>query len=199
MTEKERMLAGRLYKVDSELEKAHIIPKRLIKRFNSEDNEKIRAEILSELFSEIGKGCHIEPPFRCEYGKNIYIGNNFYANFECLFLDVNKIEIGSNVLLGPRVSIYTAGHPIDVDVRNELLEYGKPVKIEDNVWIGGSTVINPGVTIGRNSVIGSGSVVTKNVPPNTVAAGNPCRVIREIGEKDREYWKEKSREYYNSL
>ncbi len=197
MTEKERMLSGKLYRVDKELEMAHIKPQRLIKKFNATEDYLERADILKELFGSVDKNCYIEPPFRCEYGTNIYIGNNFYANFDCLFLDVNKIIIGNNVMLGPRVCIYTAGHPIDAEIRSSQLEYGKPVTIGNDVWIGGSVVINPGINIGNNVVIGSGSVVTKDIPSDVVAAGNPCKVIRKITEKDREYWQAQKDEYYS--
>ena len=191
------MLSGKLYRVDKELEMAHIKPQRLIKKFNATEDYLERADILKELFGSVDKNCYIEPPFRCEYGTNIYIGNNFYANFDCLFLDVNKIIIGNNVMLGPRVCIYTAGHPIDAEIRSSQLEYGKPVTIGNDVWIGGSVVINPGINIGNNVVIGSGSVVTKDIPSDVVAAGNPCKVIRKITEKDREYWQAQKDEYYS--
>lgn len=128
------------------------------------------------------------PPFHCDYGKNIEVGENFFANYNCIILDVAKVTIGKNVMFAPNVSIYTAGHPIHPDSRNSGYEYGIPVTIGDNVWIGGSVVINPGVTIGNNVVIGSGSVVTKDIPDNVIAVGNPCRVIREITEEDRKYY-----------
>lgn len=197
MTEKERMLIGKLYKVDEELEQAHIRPQKLIKEFNSAEDCTIRNDILKKLFGSVDKVYHIEPPFRCEYGINITLGNNFYANFDCLFLDVNKIIIGNNVMLGPRVCLYTAGHPIDAEIRSSQLEYGKPIIIGDDVWIGGSAIINPGITIGNNVVIGSGSVVTKDIPSNVIAAGNPCKIIRKINRKDKEYWEAQKNEYYS--
>jgi len=123
------------------------------------------------------------------------VGENFYANFDCIILDVNKVKIGNNVFFGPRVCVYTAGHPIDATVRNASLEFGKPITIGNDVWIGGNTVINPGIAIGNNVVIGSGSVVTKNIPDNVVAVGNPCKVLRSITEDDKKYWEEKRREY----
>lgn len=135
-----------------------------------------------------GEKVYFEPPFHCEYGFHITLGENFYANTGCVMLDVAKICIGKNVMFGPSVSIYTAGHPIHPDSRNSGYEYGIPVMIGDNVWIGGSCVILPGVTIGNNVVIGAGSVVTKDIPDNVCAAGNPCRVIREITEEDRPYY-----------
>ena len=136
---------------------------------------------------------YFEPPFHCEYGNHIEVGENFYANVNCIMLDVGKITIGDNVLFGPNVSIYTAGHPIHPESRNSGYEYGIPVTIGSNVWIGGSCVILPGVSIGNNVVIGAGSVVTKDIPDNVCAAGNPCRVIREITDADRPfYFKDRS-------
>lgn len=131
---------------------------------------------------------YFEPPFHCEYGNHIEVGENFYANVNCIMLDVGKITIGDNVLFGPNVSIYTAGHPIHPESRNSGYEYGIPLTIGSNVWIGGSCVILPGVSIGNNVVIGAGSVVTKDIPDNVCAAGNPCRVIREITDADRPFY-----------
>ena len=127
------------------------------------------------------------------------MGNNFYANYDCIIIDVAEVKIGSNVFFDPRVNIYTAGHPISAAVRNEMLEFGESVTIGDNVWIGGNTVINPGVTIGSNTVIGSGSVVIKDIPNGVVAAGNPCQVIREITNEDKEYWNKLKNEYYKDV
>lgn len=129
----------------------------------------------------------IIPPFYCEYGTHITIGKNFFANYNCVMIDVAKITIGDNCLFGPNVSLYTAGHPVYPDTRNSGYEYGKPISIGDNCWIGGSVTIVAGVRIGNNVVIGAGSVVTKDIPDNVVAAGNPCRVIREITEEDRRF------------
>ena len=131
---------------------------------------------------------YFEPPFHCEYGNHIEVGENFYANVNCIMLDVGKITIGDIVLFGPNVSIYTAGHPIHPESRNSGYEYGIPVTIGSNVWIGGSCVILPGVSIGNNVVIGAGSVITKDIPDNVCAAGNPCRVIREITDADRPFY-----------
>ena len=130
----------------------------------------------------------IEPPFRCDYGFHIFLGSGFYANYDCIILDVCPVTIGERVLLGPRVGIYTAAHPLDAAVRATGAEYGAPVTIGDDVWVGGNAVICPGVTIGTGSVIGAGSVVTRDIPPGVVAAGNPCRVLRPIGPADREKW-----------
>lgn len=127
---------------------------------------------------------------------NISVGENFYANYGCVIIDVCKVKIGDNVMFGPNVGIYTAGHPIDAEVRNSGLEFGKPITIGDNVWIGGSSVVNPGVSIGDCVVIGSGSVVTKDIPDNVIAVGNPCRVLRPITEDDKKYWRAERDRYY---
>lgn len=193
MTEKELMLSGNLYDSrDKELQADAARSRRLTRLFNNTTEEQIpyRITLLKELFGSTGEHISIEPPFRCDYGSNTFIGDNFYANFDCIILDVAKVTIGKNVLLAPRVCIFTAGHPIDAQTRNSFVEYGYPVVIGDNVWIGGNTVINPGVTIGSNVVIGSGSVVTHDIPDNCVAAGNPCRVLRPITKNDRQFWLE---------
>jgi maltose O-acetyltransferase len=196
MTEKEKMLSGKLYIAqDKELVNDMLKSRKITRLYNNttEKELKYRKKLLNELFEKVGKNIHIEPPFRCDYGCHISVGDNFYANYDCIILDVNKVNIGDNVFFGPRVCIYTAGHPIDFTTRNKLLEFGKPVIIGDNVWVGGNTVINPGVTIGNNTVIGSGSVVTKDIPDDVIAVGNPCKVLRQITEEDKEYWKEKLR------
>ncbi|MBM6584225.1 sugar O-acetyltransferase [Microvirga sp. BT689] len=144
-----------------------------------------RESILRELLGQIGKQVHFEPTFRCEFGRNIAIGNRFYANFDCVMLDGGTIEISDDVLFGPRVGIYTSNHAIDADERAAGGCYAKPVRISNRVWVGGGVQINQGVTIGDGAVIGSGSVVTKDVPAGVVAAGVPCKVIREITETDR--------------
>jgi maltose O-acetyltransferase len=148
------------------------------------------------MFKATGEDIYIEPPFRCDYGTNTTIGNNFYANFDCVFLDVAPIVIGENVMFGPKVNLLTPGHPIDAVIRNSGLEFGKKITIGDNVWIGGNAVVNPGVTIGNNTIIGSGSVVTKDIPDNVIAAGNPCKIIREITNEDKVYWEEEQQKYW---
>lgn len=194
---KERMLAGKLYKVDKELRENSNKAKALTRKYNSttETELDLRKGILNDLFGSVGEHIHIEPPFRCDYGKNIYIGKNFYANFDCIILDVCDVKIGNNVKFGSRVNIYAATHPVDPGVRITGLEYGKPVVIEDDVWIGGNVVINPGVTIGEGSVVGSGSVVTKSIPKYTIAVGNPCKVLRSITIEDKEYWKKEQEKF----
>lgn len=199
MTEKERMISEKLYMADDkELAEDFARAKRLTRLFNNttEEQESYRVELLKELFGKTGKNAFIQPTFRCDYGSNISIGDNFYANYDCIIVDVCEVVIGDNVLFGPRVCIYTAGHPIDADIRDTLLEFGKKVAIGNSVWVGGNTVINPGVTIGDNVVIGSGSVVTKDIPSNVIAVGNPCRVLREITEEDKAYWQAQADQYY---
>lgn len=201
MTEKELMLAGKLYTAhDEELAADCKRSRQLTRLFNNSTEEQgnYRVQLLKELFKKTGENIYIEPPFRCDYGSNITVGENFYANFDCIILDVNEVIIGDNVLFAPRVCVYTAGHPIDAKIRNSGVEFGTKVVIGNNVWIGGSTVINPGVTIGNNVVIGSGSVVTKDIPDGVVAVGNPCKVIRKITEADRLFW-QKQVEERNSL
>ena len=201
MTDKECMLAERLYMAgDAELVKARERAKRLTRQINTatEEQTEYRNRLFRELFGGIGDNFCIESSFRTDYGCNTYIGENFYANYDCIFIDVARIDIGDNVLFGPRVCLFTAGHPIDAGVRNTQLEFGKRIRIGNNVWVGGNTVINPGVTIGDNVVIGSGSVVTGDIPGGVVAAGVPCRVIREITEEDRAYWEKEAEAYYRN-
>lgn len=198
MTDYERMVSGKLYSVqDATLRKEHLRALRLTRLFNQTTEEEVerRTELLQTLFASTGKNIVIEPTFRCDYGSNIHIGENFFANFDCIILDVCPVTIGSDVLLGPRVCLYTASHPLDPDVRRSGLEYGSPIHIGDNVWIGGSSVINPGVSVGDHSIIGSGSIVTRDIPSHVVAAGNPCKVIRSLTDADRIYWEHLRQEY----
>ncbi|MCF8891227.1 sugar O-acetyltransferase, partial [Priestia megaterium] len=133
------------------------------------------------LFGSTGENVYVEPNIRVDYGYNIFVGENFFANFDCVILDICEVRFGDNCLLGPSVHIYTATHPIDPNERNSGKEYAKPIIFGDNVWIGGSSVINPGVKIGDNVVIASGSVVTKDIPNNVVVGGNPAKIIKKIG------------------
>ena len=194
---------GELYKLndDKELNEDFMRARRLTRLFNSMTEEQMeeRKEIIKELFKSTGENVHVEQTFHCDYGCHISVGENFYANYDCIMVDVCEIIIGDNVLLAPRVGLYTARHPIDAAVRNEGLEFGKPVIIGDNVWIGGNAVINPGVTIGSGVVIGSGSVVTKDIPDHVVAVGNPCRVLRKINEEDKIYWEKEREKYYQRI
>lgn len=194
MTEKEKMLNGEIYNSrDSGLIEMYHRARKLMKALNNLDaaqTEK-KDEILSELLGLKGNGVWIETPFFCDYGENIFIGENTFVNTNCIFLDNNKITIGKNGLIAPHVQIYTAAHPIKASERlnttkkydkngSSYLTYARPVKIGDAVWVGGNTVIMPGVTIGNNVTIGAGSVVTKDIPDDVLAFGNPCRIIRKI-------------------
>ncbi len=160
--------------------------RKILQRFNFADRSDfdLLAKIVKELLGK-SDGAWINPPFYCDYGSHIEVGKNFYANYNCTIIDVGKVKIGDNCMLAPNVAIYTAGHPIFPDTRNSTFEYGKEVTIGDNVWIGGNSVVCPGVSIGNNVVIGAGSVVVKDIPDNVIAAGNPCKVIRKITEDDR--------------
>ena len=163
------------------------IARRLTQELNTADRSDFGAikAIVKKLFGKADDTTFVNPPFYCDYGTHIEVGKNFFANYNCTFLDVGMIRIGDNAQIAPNVAIYTAGHPVHPATRNSAYEYGIDVTIGDNVWIGGNVVICPGVTIGDNAVIGAGSVVTKDVPAWTIAAGNPCKVIRKITEEDR--------------
>lgn len=197
MTHKERMLAELPYRgwMDG-LEEERMETKKKIWQYNNTcpDDVKTIGRLIREIIGVHGENITVEQPFRCDYGSNIEVGENFFANYNLTILDVAKVVIGKNVLIAPNVSIYTAGHPLDPEARNSGYEYGIGITIGDNVWIGGNTVINPGVRIGNNVVIGSGSVVTRDIPDHTVAAGNPCRVIRKLREEDKKYYY-KNREF----
>ncbi|OAX48432.1 sugar O-acetyltransferase [Paenibacillus sp. AD87] len=197
----QRLLEGKLYKTDDQIQEMKNKGRYLSRLFNqtSEEESSLRKDLIKDLFGRIGENYTVKPPFYCSHGSHINVGNNFFCNFNCIFLDLNTIDIGNNVFIGPRVSIYTALHPIDKEVRNTGLEYALPVVIEDDVWIAGDVVINPGVTIGKGSIVGSGSVVTKNIPENVIALGNPCRVHRTITDSDKEYWDIMLAEYKKSV
>lgn len=201
MSELTNMLEGKLYKsADSQLAQMRNKARKLCRQFNNTDETQIdeRIAILKQLFGAMGENSFVEPDFRCDYGCHIFVGDNFYANFGCVILDVNKVTIGNNVMFAPSVHVFTATHPTDPFVRNSGLELGLPITIGDNVWIGGNSTINPGVTIGNNCVIGSGSVVTHDIPDNSIAVGNPCRVIKSI-DVDKEYWLQQYNEYFEKL
>ena len=160
--------------------------RQLLQKLNFMDRSDFEgiAEVVKELFGR-SEEAFVNPPFYCDYGFHIEVGKNFFANYNCTIIDVAKVKIGDNCQFAPNVAIYTAGHPIHPDTRNSLFEYGKEVTVGDNVWLGGNTVVCPGVHIGSNVVIGAGSVGTKDIPDWSIAAGNPCRVIRKITEADR--------------
>ncbi|MBU3133116.1 sugar O-acetyltransferase [Clostridium gasigenes] len=183
MSEKQKMLNGEIYNAyDKDLIILRNKARHLTKLYNNTDPEETeeRINIIKKLFSKIGDNFEIEPPFLCDYGTNIEIGENFYANFNFLVLDDGFVKIGNDVLIAPNVSIFTATHLLDPKLRPKNADYTKSVTIGNNVWIGGGSIINPGIIIGDNSVIGSGSVVTKNIPANVVAVGNPCKIIKYI-------------------
>lgn len=180
---------GLAYICDDTIRKEQLQIKKLLRRFNKVMPFDIDEayKLIDEMGIKCGNNTYFEPPLYLEYGKHIEIGNNFYANTNFTILDVAKVTIGDNVFIGPNTSLYTAGHPLHFLSRNTGLEYGLPIKIGNNVWIGGSVTILPGVSIGDNAVIGAGSVVSKDIPNNVIAVGNPCKVIREINDNDLDY------------
>ena len=189
---KKRMQEGRLYlPEDEEIMHLQMLCLEKLYDYNAtrpSEYEK-REALLKEMFAEIGEGCYIEPPFHANWaGKHVHFGNNVYANFNLTLVDDTDIYVGDKVMFGPNVTVATAGHPIDPELRYQAMKYNIPVHIGENVWIGANAVVLPGITIGDNSVIGAGSVVTKDIPPNVIAVGNPCRVLREISEHDKKYY-----------
>ena len=180
-TEKEKMLAGEIYNCfDLDLDAERQRVDKYLKSYNQTETQPERQAILQYLLGHIGQNSVIEPPFYCVYGQNIYIGDDVYLNLLCNILDCNEVHIGNHVMIGPSVQIYTAAHELQAEARNKGMEVAKPIVIEDNVWIGGSAILLPGVKIGLNAVVGAGAVVSRSVPANTVVAGNLARVIREI-------------------
>jgi len=183
-TEKAKMLAGELYDpFDPELVQARNRARDLCQELNAtrEKDEEPRRSILKQLFGRGGESVWMQPPFFCDYGSNIFLGERVYFNFNCIILDVSVVKIGDFTLFGPAVQIYTATHPMNAELRRKQ-EFGKPIEIGSDVWVGGGAIICPGVKIGSKTVIGAGSVVTRDIPDGVFAAGNPCRVIREITE-----------------
>ena len=184
MSEEEKMLAGEIYDAnfDKELLEKRIWAKDLCQKFNNCEvaNIEEKKKILEKLFQKEIDIIGIEPSFYCDYGFNIYLGKNFYSNHNLVILDANKVEFGDNVFVGPNCGFYTSSHPLDYKLRNKGLEYAKPIKVGNNVWIGGNVCVLPGVTIGDNVVIGAGSVVNKDIPSNCVAVGNTCKVIKKM-------------------
>lgn len=189
MTEKEKAAKGLIYDAnnDPDLLSEQKRAKAILFEYNnlSPFQEDRKKEIITDFFGKTGHNFVIHPPFHCDYGYNIEIGENFFANMNLVILDGAKVRIGNNVFIAPNVGIYTAGHPLDTERRNQGLEYAYPVTIGDNVWIGAQVAILPGVTIGDNAVVGAGSVVTKDIPCNALAVGNPCKLIRIIGDEDK--------------
>ena len=188
MSEQEKMISGQLYNsTDEKLSEQRIKAKKFCRQYNNlePDNYEERKSILKKLLGKTKENFWIEPNFWCDYGYNIEIGENFYSNHNLVILDPAKVTFGDNVFIAPNCGFYTAGHPIDAELRNQLLEFAYPITVGNNVWFGGNVVVLPGVTIADNVVIGAGSVVTKDIPANVVAVGNPCKVLREITEEDK--------------
>lgn len=183
-TEREKMLAGEPYLAsDPELTRARVRTRRLMARFNASDPAamEVRAALLGELLGRVGPGVEVEPPFFCEYGSEIELGDGVFVNFNCVFLDPAPIRIGARTMIGPGVQLLTADHPRDAAERCAGPELARPITVGARVWIGGGAILCPGVSVGDDSVIGAGSVVTRDVPAGVVAAGNPCRVVRVLG------------------
>ena len=189
MNNLERRDAQMAYISDESVMEEQKVCTRLLQELNTVDRSDFDriGQLVKRLFGK-SEGAFLNPPFYCDYGSHIEVGKNFFANYNCTIIDVAKVKIGDNCQMAPNVAIYTAGHPVHPVSRNSAYEYGIEVTIGDNVWIGGNTVILPGVHIGSNTVIGAGSVVTKDIPDWVVAAGNPCKVIRQITEEDKRYY-----------
>lgn len=197
MTQYERMLNGLIYDpADEEIAKEQFLYLDRLWEFNQlkpSDYEK-KQQYMREVFAECGENCYIELPFRANWGgHHVHFGSGIYVNSHLTLVDDGHIYVGDKVMIGPNVTIATANHPIDPELRSRALQYNKDVYIGENVWIGAGVIVVPGVHIGKNSVIGAGSVVTKDIPENVVAVGNPCRVLREISEHDKEYFYKKER------
>ncbi|KAF1305722.1 chorismate mutase [Enterococcus saccharolyticus] len=199
-SEKEKMIAGELYfSADPELVADRKYAREQMRLINETEDKVIRGQLLKETFGHVENHAYVEPNLRFDYGYNISVGKNFYANYDCVLLDVCPITFGDNCMLAPNVQIYTASHPLHPVKRNSGLEDGSPVTIGDNVWLGGSSVIIPGVTLGNNVVVGAGSVVTKSFPDNVVIAGNPARIVKEIELEPKENTLEAQREKVDAL
>lgn len=203
MTQYERMINGLIYDPsDGEIMKEQMKFLDGLWAFNQLKPSQIaeKRAYMKEIFAECGENCYVELPFRANWGgHHVHFGNGVYANYNLTLVDDGHIYVGDQVMFGPNVTVATANHPIDPSLRERGLQYNKDVHIGDNVWIGAGVVIVPGVRIGKNSVIGGGSVVTKDIPENVVAVGNPCRVLREIGERDREYFYKNERIDWENL
>lgn len=188
MTELEKMIAGLEYcSADKYLEDLRSKSKDLCLEYNllKSNQETEKVNIIKKLFGKTGNNFGVTSPFYCDYGFNIEVGDNFFVNYNCVILDCAKVKFGDNVFIAPNCSFYTAGHPLDIERRNKYIEYAYPITIGNNVWIGGNVTVVGGVKIGNGVVIGAGSVVTKDIPDNVIAFGNPCKVFREITDEDR--------------
>lgn len=190
LSEKEKMLAGLAHQpYSAELARLRLETKERLFEYNTQtrpSDEAAKVRLISAIFGKAKNTPHVNAPFFCDYGCFIEVGENFFANYHCTILDSGGVKIGDNVMFAPNVSLYTVGHPLHSQLRNDGWEQAKPIVIGNNVWVGGDVVILPGVTIGDNVVIGAGSVVSKAIPANTLAVGNPCRVIRNITKQDRD-------------
>ncbi|MGN0848170.1 MAG: sugar O-acetyltransferase [Victivallaceae bacterium] len=187
----DKLRSGELYScIDPELQQRQQECLEVLYDYNhSRPGEtKRRVELLNKLLANMGENCYIEPPLHANWGCHTHLGNNVYANFNLTLVDDTDIYIGDSVMLGPNVVLATAGHPVDPELRRLVYQFNQPIHIGNNVWLGAGVIVLPGVTIGDNSVVGAGSVVTKDIPANVVAVGNPCRILREINEHDREYY-----------
>lgn len=187
---KEKMHSQNVYFFEDSIQKEQTKCLETLYDFNHSrpSESKKRQALLLELFAEVGENCYIEPPLHANWAKHTHLGNHVYANFNLTLVDDTHIYIGDYVMIAPNVTLSTAGHPIEPEMRKKIAQFNIPIHIEENVWIGANSVILPGVTIGKNSVIGAGSVVTKDIPANVVAVGNPCRVMREISDRDKEFY-----------
>ncbi len=192
MSDREKLHTGELYQpMDPDILKEQLVYLDTLNEYNAIPHVQLekREAYLKTMFAEIGEGCYVESPLRSNMGcRHVHFGNNVYANFNLTLVDDTHIYVGDNTMFGPNVTIATAGHPIDPELRERGLQYNMPVKIGRNCWLGAGVIVMPGVTIGDNVVIGAGSIVTKDIPSNVVAVGNPCRVMREVGEHDRKYY-----------
>ena len=196
MAEWERLQQGLIYNdFDEDLFERRVAAKKLFKAYNktNDDEGELRNKILQQLFKQIGKNVWIEPDFKCEFGKNITIEDDVYINFGCIILDCAEVTIGSHTLFGPNIGLYPVNHSTDAQERINGGCYGKPIYIGKNVWLGGDVKVLAGVTIGDNTIIGTGSIVTKDIPSNVIAVGNPCKVIREITDKDKTEYSKRMR------
>lgn len=201
-TNYEKMVKEKLYlAMDEEIQAITKKARKIQTKFNKTHHNDFnrRAKLAKKLFGSVGINPRLNNPIYVDYGINVHVGDNFYSNYNLTLLDVCKITIGDNVLFGTNVSLLTPGHPIDPEVRKEGYEFAKEITIGNNVWLGGNVVVNPGVTIGDNTIIGSGSVVTKDIPENVIAFGNPCKVYRSFTEEDKKYWKTKKEEYLQTI
>ena len=198
-TQKQRMINGNIYKVDETLKNDMYNARRKLRDFNNCITREEIQDKAKNIFGSFGKESSVTPPFKCDYGYNIHIGNRVYINYNNSIIDVGEVYIGDDVMIGPDCGFYTASHPIDAEIRNTYVEFAKPITIEKDVWIGGNVTIVGGVTIGEGSIVGAGSVVTKDIPANVIAAGNPCKVIRDITEDDHNYWVNKYNEYIEEI